>query len=119
MSLVCDCLKYMSILNEVLDLCSLQSSDKRLKKNRELAIVVLHRHLFGKGLNGCYAKFKVPIYMCIHVFNDTWSKEVFWNIATDVMQWYELDNIAIDYYYTATMVGIICLFDLVDKMCTG
>ena len=61
MSLVCECLKYSPILEEVLDLCNLQSSDRRLKKSRELTLVVLHRHLFGKGLNGCFAKFKVSL----------------------------------------------------------
>lgn len=65
MAVVCECLKYSQVLTEVLELCKLQSSDKRLKKNKELALVLLHRHLIGKGLNGCFSKYKV-ILLCNH-----------------------------------------------------
>ena len=58
---VCECLKFYDVLGEVLDECQLQKSDKRLKNNRELAILLLHRHIFspGTGLNGSFSKFKV------------------------------------------------------------
>lgn len=65
MSVVCECLRHASILREVLELSSFQLCDKRFKKNEELALVVLHQHLFGKGLNGCYSKFKVHF---THIF---------------------------------------------------
>ncbi|XP_067946485.1 28S rRNA (cytosine-C(5))-methyltransferase-like [Watersipora subatra] len=61
MSVVCECLRHASILREVLELSSFQLCDKRFKKNEELALVVLHQHLFGKGLNGCYSKFKKTV----------------------------------------------------------
>ncbi|KAF6029290.1 NSUN5 [Bugula neritina] len=61
MSVVCECLKYADILNEIIDCCNLISSDKRFKRNKDLALVVLCRYVFGKGLNGCYSTYKKVI----------------------------------------------------------
>lgn len=70
MFIVSECLKYYHILEEVLDSCNLQSSDKRLKNNRQLAILLLHRHLLaaGGGLNGSFSKFKVGAAVILYVW---------------------------------------------------
>lgn len=59
MAVVCEVLKYHEVIEDVLGHCDLKKTDKRFKTKENLAVVVLHKYMFGKGLNGCYTQFKV------------------------------------------------------------
>lgn len=89
MSVVCECLKYADILNEIIDCCNLISSDKRFKRNKDLALVVLCRYVFGKGLNGCYSTYKVQPMLCFNfIFTTlpsfTWCEWIFHSMCGKV-----------------------------------